>query len=164
MFSFICEIFSEYHKTARYWNLLDPKNHAKKIFNYIKSSCVVFWDKKCSYFPILYCRRVLKTFRLFLTPFKLISKNGIYFFFLIFWHAPITPSFRMLCYRYSFFALLALLRQAKSLTWIIVSVLSSSKLSASSRLTLSWFTSRILISLTKNVTSLKPSSKKSISS
>ena len=66
----------------------------------------------------------------------LLSKNRFCFFFLIFWHAKITPFFRMWSYCHWFFTYLFLnalrfsnlICQAKSLIWTKVSGLSSSKL------------------------------------
>ena len=102
--------------------------------NYIKSSCIIFFANMFRFFQIIYClqeestnfktkdfelnqvfiypkifrysqiinyRRAIKVLLSFL---NFISKNLIYFYFLIFWHAPIPPSCWMPCCSHFFFA------------------------------------------------------------
>ena len=61
-----------------------------KTLNYTYSSCTILYPKIFQYSLILYYRRTLKTV---LQPLNFVSKSRFYFFCLIFWQAPIPPSF-----------------------------------------------------------------------
>ena len=89
------------------WGLsrhFEPKKSCKKnrqnsqrFLNYIKSLCIIFCAKMVQHPHIIYYRRAIIAF-LPLPSFT--GKNWIYDFFLIVWHAPISPSYWMPCYKH----------------------------------------------------------------